>query len=104
MYLLGSGSLLSFVYTACGVGLLYLDLLSLLTQILKYIQVNVRSLAQRRKFSLLSQLSLWKWEISDVKQPHVGITTKEAFSGVMYLSYYNKQPCYKLKLRLKLKY
>ena len=51
-----SGSLISFVYSASDVGLFYLDLLSSLTQILWYVQVNVRSLAQRRQFSLLSRL------------------------------------------------
>jgi len=34
-----------------------MDPLSSLTQILQYVQVNIRSLAQRRQFSLLSQPS-----------------------------------------------
>lgn len=49
----GSSSLISFVYTVSEVGLLYLDPLNLLIQILQYVQVNIRSLAQRRQFSLL---------------------------------------------------
>lgn len=67
----GGSSLLSFVYADSGVGLLYLDPLSSLTQILPYVQVNIRSLAQRRQFSLLSwpppgndkleMLKSWVW-------------------------------------------
>lgn len=67
----GGSSLLSFVYADSGVGLLYLDPLSSLTQILPYVQVNIRSLAQRRRFSLLSwppprndkleMLKSWVW-------------------------------------------
>lgn len=54
-----------------GVGLLYLDPLSSLTQIPPYVQVNIRSLAQRRQFSLLfrppprndklEMLKSWVW-------------------------------------------
>lgn len=67
----GGSSLPSFVYADSGVGLLYLDPLSSLTQILPYVQVNIRSLAQRRQFSLLSwppprndkleMLKSWVW-------------------------------------------
>lgn len=67
----GGGSLKFFVYADSGVGLLYLDPLSSLTQILPYVQVNIRSLAQRRQLSLLSwppprndkleMLKSWVW-------------------------------------------
>lgn len=67
----GGGSLIFFVYADSGVGLLYLDSLSSLTQILPYVQVNIRSLAQRWQFRLLSwppprndkleMLKSWVW-------------------------------------------
>lgn len=48
---------------------------------------------------------LWKWQIRDVKQPGVGITTKEAFWWrIRTKRYYYIQRCFKLRLRLKFKY
>lgn len=47
----------------------------------------------------------WKWQIRDVKQPGVGITTKKEFWGELCTkNYYYKQPWYKPRLRLKFKY
>lgn len=99
----GSGSLISFVYTASGVGPLYLDPLSSLTQILQYVQVNIRSLAQRRQFSLLSWPSSGNDKLEMLNSLVWVLQLKKHFGELFTKNYYYKQPCYKLRLRLKFK-